>query len=193
MPGVFSFRRKLLIRWLDARKETLFLVLFLLGALGLVYYLASRPPAGKLVIVEPDEAANYARELRVHVGGEVSRPGVYVLPLGARVSDAIDKAGGTTERGDVSRLELAHRVEDEESIIVPARRDREVQIAGQLNLNRASQAELENLPWIGPVTAKKILEYREKRGEFVNLKQLLDLKLINQRQLDEIRDLATVE
>ena len=182
-----------MIRWLDARKESLFLVLLLIAASGLVYYLASRPPAGKLVIVKPDEASSYARELRVHVGGEVSNPGVYVLPIGARVSDAIDKAGGTTESGDVHRLEMARRVDDEESIIVPARRDQEVQISGQLNLNRASQAELENLPWIGPVTAKKILEYRDNRGEFVNLQQLLNLKLINQRQFDEIRDLATVE
>lgn len=182
-----------MIRWLDARKEGLFLLLLLIAALGLVYYLASRPPAGELVVIEPDEATNYARELRVHVGGEVPEPGVYVLPVGARVSDAIEKAGGMTESSDLSRLELARRVEDEESIIVPARRDQQVELSGLLNLNHASQAELEALPSIGPVTAKRILEYREARGEFVNLQQLLNLKLIHQGQFDAIRDLVTIE
>ena len=182
-----------MIRWLDARKDTLFLLLLLIAALGLVYYLASRPPTGKLVIIEPDEATSYARELRVHVGGEVPKPGVYVLPLGARVSDAIEKAGGLTESGDASRLELARRVTDEESIVVPETRNQEVELSGLLNLNRASRAELEALPSIGPVTAKRILEYRESRGELVNLQQLLNLKLIHQGQFDAIRDLVTVE
>jgi competence protein ComEA len=84
-------------------------------------------------------------------------------------------------------------VEDEESIIVPARRDQQVELSGLLNLNHASQAELEALPSIGPVTAKRILEYREARGEFVNLQQLLNLKLIHQGQFDAIRDLVTIE
>ena len=65
--------------------------------------------------------------------------------------------------------------------------------AGQLNLNRASQAELEALPSIGPVTATRILEHRETRGEFVNLQQLVDLKLIHRGQFDAIRDLVTFE
>ena len=182
-----------MIQWLDARKESLFLLLLFIAALGLVYYLATRPPAGELVVIEPDEATIYARELRVHVGGEVVKPGVYVLPVGARVSDAIKEAAGLTESGDDRRLELARRVEDEESIVVPARRDQEVEISGQLNLNLASQEELEDLHLIGPVTAKRILDYREARGEFANLEQLLRLKLINQRQFDEIHDLVTVE
>ncbi len=138
-----------MIQWLESRKVGIFLSLLLLAALGLFYYLATRPPSGELVVIEPDEATSYARQLRIHVGGEVVQPGVYVLPLGARVSDAIEEAAGLTESGDVSRLELARRVEDEESIIVPARRDKEVEISGQLNLNRASQAELEALPSIG--------------------------------------------
>ena len=182
-----------MIRWLDARKDSLFLLLLLIAALAFFYYLAKRPPAGELVIIEPDEATSYARQFRVHVAGEVPKPGVYVLPVGARVSDAIEKAGGMTDRTDLSRLDLARRVVDEESIIVPARRDSAVKLSGRLNLNLASRAELEDLPSIGPVTAKRILQHRESRGEFVNLQQLSDLKIINRGQFDAIRDLVTVE
>ncbi len=179
-----------MIRWLDARKDSLFLLLLLIAALAFFYYLAKRPPAGELVIIEPDEATSYARQFRVYVGGEVPEPGVYVLPVGARVSDAIERAGGMTDRTDLSQLDLARRVVDEESIIVPPVRDQSVRL---LNLNHAGQPELEALPSIGPVTAKRILQHRESRGEFVNLQQLLRLKLIHQGQFDAIRELVTVE
>ena len=95
-----------------------------------------------------------------------------------------------TDRTDLSQLDLARRVVDEESIIVPPVRDQSVRL---LNLNHAGQPELEALPSIGPVTAKRILQHRESRGEFVNLQQLLRLKLIHQGQFDAIRELVTVE
>ncbi len=179
-------------RWLARHKDTIAIVLFFLLILAAGYYLVRQPPAGELIVLGPDEATIHVRQLKVSVTGEVKQPGVYSFRVGDRVAEAIELAGGASQQADLGHLDLARRLADEDSIVVPAKRGQDSADERRLNLNTASEAELEALPSIGPVTANKIIERRQSAGDFTNVGQLLELKLINKGQYEAIRDLVTV-
>ncbi len=122
-----------------------------------------------------EEAGSGAAKVVVHVTGQVEEPGTYELPRGARVDDAVQRAKPTSG-ADLDALNLAARVFDGQKIVVPAYentprvmpREREDDAAGNgdnpIDLNSATQAELETLSGIGPSRAKSILEYRQNTG-----------------------------
>jgi competence protein ComEA len=151
-------------------------------------------------------------ELVVDVAGAVVTPGVYHLATGARVGDAIDAAGGFSPRVDVDRvgaeLNLAAEVADGARIHVPSRDDTPATsapgnpaepaggtgsgaTAGALDLNRATKAELEALPGIGPVTADKILASRDT-APFTAVDDLRTRELVGDKTFEKIRPLLTV-
>jgi len=158
-------------------------------------------------------AAGVEAILVVDIAGAVVRPGVYRLPAGSRVGDAITAAGGYGPRVDAARvgteLNLAAPLTDGQHLAVPSRDD--VALGGDttggsagsgssggspgsgslVDLNRATSAELDALPGIGPVTAAKILAARESTP-FVAVQDLLDRKLVGQKTFDGLRDLVTV-
>jgi competence protein ComEA len=145
----------------------------------------------------------------VDVAGAVLRPGVYRLPAGSRIGDAIDAAGGYDPRVDADRaadeLNLASVISDGDRVRVPSRDDSPgtpagdrggaaepgEAIGGLVNVNRASAAELEELPGIGPVTAGKIIAAREEEP-FVAVDDLLSRKVVGNATMEKIRDLVTV-
>jgi competence protein ComEA len=155
-------------------------------------------------LASSDEAP--AGELVVDVEGGVVHPGVVTLPAGARVADAIAAAGGYAPTADLlaaaSSLNLAATLQDGEQVYVPL-----AGVAGGgggggdggtggaggglLNLNTASPEELEALPGIGPVTVQKIVAARAERS-FASLDELVERKVLNRGQLEDIRDLVTV-
>ncbi len=158
------------------------------------------------------EPSSSAITLVVDVGGAVVKPGVYHLPPGSRISDAIAAAGGYGPRVDAERtaaaLNLASPLEDGQQVQVPSRDDpsgegvgapgRSPSTGGQgtsagglVDLNRASQAELEALPGIGPVTAGKIIASRETTP-FTAVQDLRDRKLVGQKTFDGLKDLVSV-
>lgn len=152
----------------------------------------------------------------VHVVGQVARPGVITLPVGARVADAVEAAGGALPGADLSGVNLARRVNDGEQIAVGVSTapigDGQVPSnaggaagnsgaslaatggvgSGQLNLNRATSIDLQELPRVGPVTAEKIIAYREENGPFTSVEQLLEVPGIGEGTLAGLRDLVTV-
>lgn len=146
-------------------------------------------------------------ELVVDVAGAVLRPGVYHLPGGARVGDAITAAGGYGPRVDAARasaeLNLAAVLEDGQHVVVPSRDDAVGGSAGPgggsgggpggalVDLNIATEAELEALPGIGPATAAKIIASRETT-RFATVQDLRDRKLVGQKTFDGLKDLVTV-
>lgn len=142
--------------------------------------------------------------LLVHVAGKVRKPGVVELPPGARVLDAVRKAGGARPGVDLSTVNLARPVTDGEQILVgiPGARvagpDASSPAAGPgvsaapLSLNQATLEQLEQLPGIGPVLAQRILEARDERGGFRTLEELLEVSGIAERRLAELRDRVTV-
>jgi competence protein ComEA len=136
----------------------------------------------------------------VHLSGEVIAPGIYRLPVGARIDDALKAAGGPTGEGDIHRLNLAARLADGQQIVVPKRVDPMLAAArsmpspapGRINLNLASVAELDRLPGVGPVTAQRIVAYREQHGPFSSVEQLREAKLVSAATFEKLKDLISI-
>jgi competence protein ComEA len=168
-------------------------------------------PAGPPIVVQPPAsptpvvaarsrpAPSPTAAILVHVGGEVARPGLYQLPFGSRVNDAVTVAGGPSEGGDVQRLNLAARLADGQQVRVPARTERRATAEpgdpttpARVNINTASLADLDSLPGVGPVTAQRIVAHRTREGPFLSIEQLLEAKLVNAATFERIRELVTV-
>lgn len=153
------------------------------------------------LFVEAPAGEGRSRALLVHVSGAVRLPGVYELPAGARVADALGRAGGTTPEADVAALNLAAELEDGGRLHVPtqeqAERGRQEPTAGDraglISLNTATKEQLDSLPGIGPVYAERIIAYREQlrreegRG-FRSIDELLNVPGIGPRRLAALRD-----
>ena len=145
-----------------------------------------------------------ASELVVDVAGAVVDPGVYRLQPGSRVGDAIDAAGGFSPRVDAARvsaeLNLAATLQDGAQIRVPSRDETPPPVGaggssgtggGLINLNTASQSELESLPGIGPVTAGKIIASRAT-APFATIEELRERGLVYEKTFEDLRALVTV-
>jgi competence protein ComEA len=150
----------------------------------------------------PAAAPPVASTIVVHVAGAVARPGVLHLPVGSRVIDAIDAAGGVSAGADTDRVNLAAPLADGGRILVP--RVGEAATApvdggsvptvspGPLDINQASALELEELPGIGPATAAAIVAHRERHGPFVSVEALGDVSGIGDAKLAQLRELVRV-
>ncbi len=152
-----------------------------------------REPAPPLV-VSPSTAV--PREVQVYVSGAVAQPGVYRFHEGDRVEDALRAAGGPTAGADLDRLNLSLRLRDEMHVQVPAKAPAGGQgeaagAAELINLNTATAVQLDALPGIGPVTAQRIIEQRERNGPFQRIEELLELKLVNSSTFERIRGRIT--
>ncbi|HZI36842.1 MAG TPA: ComEA family DNA-binding protein [Acidimicrobiia bacterium] len=153
--------------------------------------------------------------LAVHVAGAVARPGLYHLPAGSRVADALARAGGKRPRGDLDRLNLAAKLADGQKILVPRLGEPVLPVemvpggqvgsmggpAGESNgaapvepidLNTADLAALDSLPGIGPATARAILEERARRGGFRSTRDLLRVPGIGEGRFARLRDRVRV-
>jgi competence protein ComEA len=135
----------------------------------------------------------------VQIGGAVATPGVYTLPGGARLQDAIVAAGGLASDANPSSLNLAARVGDGESITVeslgratepPAPAGGELAV---VNINTATLDELDSLPGIGPVIGERIIAYREEHGPFVTIDGLIEVEGISANLLERLRPRITVD
>ena len=135
-------------------------------------------------------------EIRVYVTGAVQRPGVYPLQEGDRWIDALEAAGGPTADADLTRVNLARRAQDEDQVVVPRHGEASVSATDQsppININTASQAELESLPGIGEVRATAILRSRTTDGPFADIEELLTRNLgIPESVYEKIASLITV-
>jgi competence protein ComEA len=158
------------------------------------------PPADPFASMVPATSGGPEGELVVDVEGAVVSPGVHRLPAGSRIADALEAAGGYAESADLQAaaqaLNLAAELVDGQQVYVPVigALGGESGGAGEgslVNLNRASQSELEALPGIGPVTAEKIIAAREEQP-FTSLDELVTRDVLTARQRDQIADLVTV-
>ena len=158
------------------------LVVASLVAVGI---LELRQPPSPGVEVERRAAAPGIDEIRVDVRGAVRSPGVVTAQPGERVTDAIARAGGATSEADTSALNLARRVLDQDQVVVP----RVGQVSAKLlDVNRATQQQLEALPGIGPARATAILAARAQ-APFATTDELLDRGLVTASVYAQIRDL----
>ncbi|GAA2076269.1 hypothetical protein GCM10009821_14370 [Aeromicrobium halocynthiae] len=149
------------------------------------------------------QVAETTDEVIVDVAGKVKRPGIVVLPAGARVHEAIEAAGGLDGTVDTTSLNLARELSDGEQVLVgvePAPSATGTSPGGPgsggggslVNLNAASLEELQSLPGVGPVTAQSILTWREENGRFASVDDLLQVSGIGEKTLATLRDLVSV-
>jgi competence protein ComEA len=141
-------------------------------------------------------------ELTVHVTGKVRRPGVITLPGGSRVADAVQEAGGIRGAAATGSLNLARRLVDGEQIVVgpsgtaavaaPTPASPGDPVTAVVDLNTATPEQLEQLPGVGEVLARRIAEYRDAHGGFRSVEQLRDVSGIGERKYAEMRDKVRV-
>jgi competence protein ComEA len=177
--------------WLGA-----FIIIGVLLGTGILF-LVTRPPKGNPITLLP---APTPAPITVFVSGKVNQEGLYVLPVGSRVNDAIQAAGGFLGDANSGVLNLAEILEDGEQIHVPGLNTPEVESPIQrgtratelVDINVASLEELDSLPDIGPMTAQDILDYRNANGPFASIEAIMDVPGIGQGKFDSIKDLITV-
>ncbi|WP_349427431.1 helix-hairpin-helix domain-containing protein [Microbacterium sp. LWS13-1.2] len=159
---------------------------------------ALAPVDAVVVDQTPAATATTRADLYVHVSGAVRVPGLYVLPAGARVVDAVAAAGGFADDADRDAVNLARTLDDGEQLPVP--REGEAPVGapaaapadGRVDLNTADAALLETLPRIGPALAERILAWRDDNGGFTSIEDLLAVPGIGDKMLESLRDLVTV-
>jgi competence protein ComEA len=180
------------------------------GCLALLLFFGSKlltrpqPSAGLAPpVAPPTETAAAATVVVVDVVGAVRRPGLYRLEQGARIADAVARAGGATAKADVALINLAAPLADGEQVVVPKRGAAAPSAApsgvqgsaglppsGPVHLSTATLEQLDSLPGIGPVTAQKILDYRQKHGAFTSVDALDAVPGIGPARLDQLKDLV---
>ena len=126
--------------------------------------------------------------IAVHVKGAVAEPGLYWLAPDSRVDDAVQAAGGALPEADLDNVNLAAFVSDGSQLYVPFAGESEDAVSGPLNINTATEAQLEVLDGIGETKARAIVEYRESRGDFASVEQLTRVDGIGDATLDKIRE-----
>ena len=126
--------------------------------------------------------------IAVHVKGAVAEPGLYWLAPDSRVDDAVQAAGGALPEADLDNVNLAAFVSDGSQLYVPFAGESEDAVSGPLNINTATEAQLEALDGIGETKARAIVEYRESHGDFASVEQLTRVDGIGDATLDKIRE-----
>ncbi|MFI5046516.1 MAG: helix-hairpin-helix domain-containing protein [Acidimicrobiia bacterium] len=166
------------------------------------------PPASTVTTQSTDTRAQPDARVVVHVAGAVVHPGVVELAAKARVIDALEAVGGATPDADVDRLNLAAPIVDGSRIYVPRRgeadpgvldggsaggaTDSAITPGTKLNLNTATEAQLEALPGIGPTYAQAIVAERTRRGGFRSVNELREVHGIGDKRFAELAPLVTV-
>ncbi|HEV2728100.1 MAG TPA: ComEA family DNA-binding protein [Solirubrobacterales bacterium] len=130
-------------------------------------------------------------DLVVHVAGAVRRPGVYRMPVGSRVDDAVSRAGGAAPRAELEAVNLAAKLADGQQVVVPERAPGGVAVAGvaegPISLGTATVEQLEGIDGIGPVTAGAIVEFRDEHGGLSSVEQLDQVPGIGPATMDSLR------
>ena len=130
--------------------------------------------------------------LVISVVGKVARPGLVTVPDGSRVADALRAAGGPLPDADLTQLNLARKLSDGEQVAVgvPQPQAAPGQPPGKVNLNTATETDLETLPGVGPAMAQRILQWRTKNGRFQSVDQLREVDGIGATRFDHLKDLV---
>ena len=161
--------------------------------------------AEKEVKKEEKEESPEQDLITVDVKGAVKSPGIYDLPVGSRVHDAVQKAGGLTEEADSKSLNLAQKVSDEALVYVPSKGEEAASqqaVSGtspstskekKVNLNKASLEELKQVKGLGGKRAQDIIDHRETNGKFKSVDELKKVSGIGAKTIEKLKDYVTVD
>lgn len=207
---------------LNKKQKIIVVVLIIIMCIVIGYYIISKTEKYDYSdiekisnIIEEDQEVDdniIENKIVIHITGEVEEEGVIELEKGARISDAIEEAGGTTEEADLSNVNLAYSLsdgqkvkipnineKDEEIIVVEEKAGDNIIIEGnkskeeKININKAAQTEIETLPGIGPSTALKIINYRNEHGKFKNIEDIKNVFGIGDSKFENIKEYICVE
>lgn len=200
------------MKFFDKKLSIIFIGLLIIACIALYFFTKDEESTfistNELYVTEEvEENESEEEEIIVHIDGEVLNPGIVHLPTGARITDAIEAAGGTTELTNISIINLAYELQDGQKIYIPSIYDsKEITYiqndAGNnvldesssgsqsllININTATQAELETLPGIGSATATKVIDYRTKNGKFKKIEDIMNVSGIGEAKFNNIKD-----
>lgn len=206
-----------MIEFLKERK-TIIIVIIAIIILGIYYIYNSTKDYTTLeeqeILISEDENEDTDEDelIAVHITGCVENPGVVKVKEDSRIEDVIEAAGGLTEDADISNVNLAYIVEDGIKIRIPSIDDEDeeeyiTEDSGEgvlisdgsdgsssdlININTATQTELETLTGIGPSLATKIIEYREENGDFESIEDIKNVSGIGDTKYENIKDFIEV-
>ena len=149
----------------------------------------------------------------VYICGAVKESKIVTLPENSRISDAIEAAGGLKEEADITNINLAYILEDGDKVYIPQKGEElqsessasstvqnssysnysSTSIKNKVNINKASQVELETIPGIGPSTALKIIDYRKQNGKFKSIEDIKNVSGIGDAKYEKMKDYITVK
>ena len=198
-------------------KNILYVLIGLMAGfvLAAILLIVTRLPSGQPITLEP---APTQAPIVIQIIGEVVKPGVYTLPDGSRVQDAVDAAGGLLADANSNSVNLAARLDDGQQISIPSQSGSmsassvpsaplatsapftlvsiltptAVSSASLININTATLQQLDTLPSIGPVTAQSIVTYRQQHGPFQHIEDIMNVPGIGPVTFDKIQSLITV-
>lgn len=174
------------------RSQWITIALVAVVAIGGAYWFAERAPEPAPITLVHAAAAEEAG-ITVHVSGAVAVPGLVRLPAGARAADAVAAAGGALPEAALGSVNLAAPLVDGQRLEVPSVGTGPAEPGtGRVAINSASAADLETLPGVGPVLARRIVEHRESHGPFRAPEDLLDVPGIGEAKLAALRDVVQV-
>jgi len=174
-------------------QQTLFGIFIGLIINGVILLVVSPPGKSEMILLPTREADM----VTVYISGEVKNPGIYSLPSGSRVNDAILMAGGFTHQTNSEAVNLAGKLEDEDRISIPAMNSEgssssEPNQKGLININTASAEVLDQLPGIGQVKAETIVDFRTNNGLFLSINDIKDVPGIGLELFNLIKEQITV-
>lgn len=201
-------------------KKTVIIILIIIF-IGLAYYMYNTNKEEQIQnleitneIVKNDVVKQEASVMiKIHIAGAVSKEGLFELKEENRIADAIDLAGGLKGDADISNINLASKLEDGMKIYIPTidetqnnkvnnevTYDKNISVSNgtsnsknaKVNINSATQSELETLPGIGSATALKIINYRKENGKFSSIEDIKKVKGIGNNKYENIKDLITI-
>lgn len=157
-----------------------------------------------------EEISNEVKMIGIHIGGQVKNPGFIWIEEGKRLYDALNYVGGALSEADLDLINLSKILSDEEKIYIPKKgetissdlmqSDNNLETtsrgsksdSNKVNINTASESELDTLPGIGPALAKRIVEHRSSMGLFKSIEDIRSINGIGEKRFNDIKDFITV-
>ncbi|MBR6504448.1 MAG: helix-hairpin-helix domain-containing protein [Clostridia bacterium] len=203
---------------LENKEKIIIVIIGVILIISVVIYFIDRNEENEFIEVNNEianlteeevvEETEESEEIILHIIGAVKNPGIVKIKEGSRIVAVIEAAGGIAEDADISKINLAYVVEDGQKIFIPSITDEITEETEyvtsesgdniivddnegenvMVNINKATQTELETLPGIGPAMALRIIEHREENGNFENIEEIKNVKGIGDAKFENIKN-----
>lgn len=210
----------------EIKSKIIFIIAILLVMIGIIYQMKKTNEEvveidyENVIVQDVQETEKKVNEntteipkeyIKIHITGQVRNSGIIELEKGARISDAIEKAGGLTEQANLDEVNLAYCLEDGQKLYIPSIAETEIQyitenngesiiqetkVSGSskiVNINKADVEDLETIPGIGPSMAEKIVNYRNENGNFKSIEDLKNVSGIGEKKFESMREYICVK